>query len=108
VRPKAGLYRWTCTATPPARSRPIRACYLTAGELARAIDNQLEEARALEGTGKCAVMLSGAVPAEGAAADSLQQALEIYQLLGVADAGRLAAELDAWPDAVTGSRQVPV
>ncbi len=70
--------------------RQARAQYRRALELARTIGSRLEEARALEGIGKCA----RTILSPGAANDALREALQIYQLLGAADAVRLAAEVD--------------
>jgi tetratricopeptide (TPR) repeat protein len=79
-----------------------RACYRSALEIARNIDNQLEEARALEGTGKCTATLPTTDTADGA----LQQALDIYQRLGAADAARLAAEMNLSPGGSADTAQV--
>jgi DNA-binding SARP family transcriptional activator/Tfp pilus assembly protein PilF len=78
------------------------ACYQSALEITRDIDNQLEEARALEGTGKCAALLFAADTVDGA----LQQALDIYQRLGVADAARLAAQMNLSPGGPADTAQV--
>jgi hypothetical protein len=69
-----------------------RMDHLSALDLARAIDNQLEEARALEGIGKCAAKM-----ATGTDSGDLRQALEIYRRIGAADALRLAAEMNDSP-----------
>ena len=70
--------------------KQARAHYQRAMQLARTIGSQLEEARALEGIGKCAT----AIHAADADRKTLRQALEIYQRIGSADARRLAAEID--------------
>ena len=67
-----------------------RTHYQRALQLARTLGSQLEEARALEGIGKCAA----ATPATNPADNTLRQALEIYQRIGAADATRLAAEIN--------------
>jgi tetratricopeptide (TPR) repeat protein len=68
--------------------RQARACHQRALDIAAAIGSPLEQARALEGIGKCAAMTC--VTGTGA----LRQALEIYRRIGAAAAVRLAAELD--------------
>ena len=75
-----------------------RVYHLSALKLARAVDNQLEEARALEGIGKCSAKM-----ATGTDSGDLRQALEIYRGIGAADALRLAAEMN---DSPPGSRHL--
>jgi hypothetical protein len=84
----------------PLQARP---CYQRALELARTTGARLEEARALEGIGKCAAPIGGA----GTADSGLRQALEIYQRLGVADAARLAAEMGASRNGAGDASPVP-
>jgi hypothetical protein len=59
-------------------------------KLARAIHSGLEEARALEGIGRCAMMSREIDAASG----PLHEALKIYQRIGAAEALRLASEID--------------
>jgi Tfp pilus assembly protein PilF len=65
------------------------ACHRSALDVARAVSSPLEEARALEGAGRCALS-AGRAPA---AAVGLRQALKIYQRIGAAEAAGLAADL---------------
>jgi tetratricopeptide (TPR) repeat protein/transcriptional regulator with XRE-family HTH domain len=69
-------------------------------DLARAIASSWDEGHALAGLGRCALTAGHATPA-GAL---LQQALEIFQRIGAAEAPDLRAELDALtgPPPVTG------
>jgi Tfp pilus assembly protein PilF len=65
-------------------------------ELARATVSSWTEADALAGLGRCAVAAGQAGPAQA----FLQQALEIFQQLGAAEAQDLLAEVNA----LTGAR----
>jgi tetratricopeptide (TPR) repeat protein len=64
-------------------------CHQRALELSRAVHNQLEEAHALEGIGRCTLLIGGTLAAEAA----LLQALSIYGRIGAAEANLLAADL---------------
>ena len=67
-------------------------------DLARLTGNSWGEACALAGLGRCA--LTGGHAAEAEA--GLRRALEIFQRLGTAEAGNLAAELDALSGQLSG------
>ena len=66
-------------------------CHQQALALARAIGSSWDEAHALAGLGRCALAAGRTAEAE----DRLRQALEIFQRIGAAEAGDLAAEMDA-------------
>jgi len=70
-----------------ARERHLRAL-----ELARGVGNPLEEARALAGTGRCAMAMR---IADGPA--DLRKALEIFRRIGAAEAVDLTAVDDLHP-----------
>jgi Tfp pilus assembly protein PilF len=65
------------------------AHYQRALELARAVDSPLEQARALDGAGRCALDRGDTATA----VTQLRQALEIYQRIGAAEATQLATDL---------------
>jgi tetratricopeptide (TPR) repeat protein/transcriptional regulator with XRE-family HTH domain len=71
------------------------ACHEQALDLARAIASSWNEAHALDGLGRCA-LAAGYAPQ---AAVFLRQALEIFQRIGAAEAGDVARELTALPEA---------
>ena len=66
-------------------------CHQQALALARAIGSSWDEAHALAGLGRCALAAGRTAEAE----DRLRLALEIFQRIGAAEAGDLAAEMDA-------------
>ncbi|HEY2288820.1 MAG TPA: tetratricopeptide repeat protein [Streptosporangiaceae bacterium] len=66
------------------------ACHRRALDLAREVRSPLEEARALEGAGRCAL----GTGRTAVAAVGFRQALRIYQRIGADEAAGLAAELD--------------
>lgn len=65
-------------------------CYQQALELARAIASMWDEAHALAGLGRCAMADGDATQAE-----TLRQALEIFQEIGAAEAPGVLAEVDS-------------
>jgi tetratricopeptide (TPR) repeat protein len=70
-------------------------CHQQALDLARAIASPWDEAHALAGLGRCALAADQATRA----GVLLQQALEIFQQTGAAEALDLLAELDTLTDA---------
>jgi tetratricopeptide (TPR) repeat protein len=68
---------------------PAVADHRRALDLARAVHAPLEEARALEGVGRCALARGDTVAARA----ELQQALTMYQRIGAVEAARLAVDL---------------
>jgi Tfp pilus assembly protein PilF len=66
------------------------ACHRRALDLAREVRSPLEEARALEGAGRCAL----GTGRTAVAAVGFRQALRIYQRIGADEAAGLAADLD--------------
>jgi class 3 adenylate cyclase/tetratricopeptide (TPR) repeat protein len=71
--------------------RRAEACHRQALQLARDIASAWDEADALAGLGRCAQAAGRTTDAR----DHLQQALEIFQRIGGAEATQISAELDA-------------
>ena len=71
-----------------------RECHIQALGLAREIDSSSDEAYALAGLGRCALDAGRIADAKA----DLRQSLNIFHRIGVAEAKKVAAELDNLPD----------